>query len=81
VRGDRVNKLLDDIHHHIDCGGTVRIATATRYTDVTKKTVKRFRDTGYELFVVRGDSLCMRSGKRLDCIATDTVNLCRITVF
>ena len=59
----------------IESGKKVYIATALSLTVLNMKTLQRFRSAGYELLVAKGDSIYLRSGRRLDCI-----NFCRITV-
>lgn len=69
-------ETLDAILAHVAQGGIVAISNHLRCIHVRQKDINKFRKVGLELLVVRGDSLCIRQGKRLD-----SIKYCRITFF
>lgn len=62
--------LLDKIYAALSQGATIRIATRERYTDITQRTVDRWRASGHEVFRATDNTLYMARGKHWDAIHT-----------
>jgi hypothetical protein len=56
-------KSIDAVFKHLENGGTVYIATYTRCTVITKKTLDKFRKAGAWLLKEDGDGYRMQTGK------------------
>ena len=77
-----VDQVLENINDALAKGFTVRIASVYKYSDVTSKTVDKFRKAGYELFKVSNGCLFMRRGKNWDCIQSEVGgNSVKITAY
>ena len=54
---------IDDVFNHLENGKSVYIATYTKHTVITKRTLDKFRKVGAWLLKEDGDGYRMQTGK------------------
>ena len=65
---NKAQKLLNEINAHLDAGNSVTFTTRLRATRVTAATVKKWKKSGFDLFRIEGEHLCIASGKRFESV-------------